>query len=95
MSSDVQLLVFDPARGAIVHARWLGGSATREKAREVLGPHPRQVRTGLDCWTGVLPAAAEQLAHESHAGGATPEEVVALARRFPVPPYVWLIDHDY
>ena len=95
VSSDLQLLVFDPARGAIVAARWLGGRQTVEAARRVLGRPARAVRAGLECWSGVAPAEVEQIAQASHVGGATSEEIVAWARRLPVPSFVWLIDHDF
>jgi hypothetical protein len=95
VASDLTLLIFDPTIGAMVCSRWLGMSATLEKARSVLGRPPTHSGVGTDCWSDVAPTEAILIAEASYEHGATPQEVTEYSKRFPSPHYWWLLERDY
>lgn len=95
MASDIQLLIFDPRKGAMVRVRWLGMGGTRDKARAVLGNGTNRWRDGYECWTDVAPEDAIRIAEASYGGGATPAEVEEYAVKFPFPTYWWILEHDF
>lgn len=95
MSSDLSLLILDPATAAVVCERWLGRNATYSSALDVLDRAPTSAKVGLDCWSPVTPEEVRRVAAHSYADGATPEEVERAAKRFPPQRYAWTLVRDY
>jgi hypothetical protein len=95
MATDLLVMVVDPAIGAVVCDRYLGGLRTLESARTVLQRPPNAPAPGLECWSNVSPSEVEVIAEESYGLGAVPSEIAALAIRFPAPPFIWMIVRDF
>jgi hypothetical protein len=95
MGSDLRLLIFEPGRGVVVRARWLGMRGTLERLHEVLARPATTSGQGWDCWTDLSTKEVLRIAEASYADGASPAEIDELARTFPTPPHWWMILRDY
>lgn len=95
MATDLSVIVFDPDLGAVVYARWLGGTGTLEAARDVLRRSPTTTSTGLECWAPITRDEAERIAAAHYADGATPEDIARLSIRFPCSRYIWMVVRDF
>ena len=66
------------------------------QTRAILQVAPAFSKLGIECWTNVSPADLENaVAQAGYADGATPADVTALEKRFPVDDYVWILIRDY
>lgn len=95
MGSDLELLIFDTGRSAIVARRWFGMSATVEALRLVLGRPPDHHTIGKECWGRVTVAEAAAIAESSYRDGPSPDEVAELARAFGDDGHWWMFVRDY
>jgi hypothetical protein len=94
VASDITLRVVDPVRRVVVVEAWIGMSATRDRAREVLARAPDVARAGWECWGSVGAAEALAIAETAYADGATTADVQRWLDRYPVADHWWIIEHD-
>lgn len=95
MASDVKLLIFSPELRCIVACRWIGMSATIERARHVLRRPPDHSASGEECWGHVTAEEAAMIAETHIVDGIDPAGVRSLAAQFDPATYWWMIDHDH
>ena len=88
-------MIFDPDSGAAVSERWLGMSGTVAAVRARLGRLADVQSIGFESWGGVAETDAVVVAAARYADGATPDEVAALAARFPTRRFWWMFNHGF
>ena len=95
MASDINLLIIDPERCAVVVSSWVSLGRTRDRLREVLQRPPDFSNAGWECWGSIDASEALSIAEEHYGGGATPDDVRLWGALYPTARYWWIFDHDY
>jgi hypothetical protein len=95
MSASVYSMLADPATGAIVSSRWIGGNSVRDRVREVLQRPPDHEASGFLAWGHVTVAELTAITDAHHYEGLTPSDVDRLALEFPADRFWWAIWIDH
>ena len=95
MSSDVALLVVQPATGAVILELWLGGNLTAERAKATLQRPPDHQAIGWESWGRLTAHEITYLVDGTYAGSIQPSDLKQHLAAFPVDTHWWILCHDY
>ncbi len=95
MAADVQLVVIDPAAGAVVAQRWIGSNAVRDRVHEVLRRPPDHQSIGFASWGNITVLEASRISEAHYGDGLTPADVAKLALELPSRWFWWALYIDW
>jgi hypothetical protein len=93
--ASVHLVIIDPAAGAVVADRWIGGHGVRDRLHDVLQRSPAHNDVGFASWGNITAHEASRISEAYYSDGLTPADVQQLAIELPAERFWWALYVDW